>query len=394
MSIPTRAGGRRARRCERRFRPTRSAAIWALSAVICGCSGSGGAPPEAVPVDVAQVLQRDVPVQVHAIGTVEAYTTVSVRSQVDGILAEIRFHEGQEVGEGDLLFVIDPRPFEADLRQAEANLARDRAEARNADVQAERYAHLLAPGFISKDQYDQVRTQAQSLRAVVSADLAAVEGAMLRLQYCYIRSPTGGRIGRFLVNVGNVVKERETALAVINRVRPIYVSFAVPEQELAEIRSGAARGPLPVQARAGTDDGAAVTGDLSFIDNAVDTATGAVLLKALFSNEDEVLWPGQFVTVTLTLRSQPNALLVPAMAIQAGQEGPYVFVVGHDRTAEVRHVVPGLSVNEQTVIKEGLAAGETVVTRGQIRLAPGRKVDVRSGPESDRQEGMAKGQGS
>lgn len=346
----------------------------------CCSGGTGGGPaPEAVPVDVAEVVQRDVPVQLHAIGNVEAHATVSVKSLVDGDLAEIRFQEGQEVREGDLLFVVDPRPFQADLRQAEANLAKDRAEAKNAEVQAERYARLLAPGFISKDQYDQVLTQAQSLQAAVKADLAALESAKLRLQYCYIHSAITGRIGKFLVHVGNVVKERETTLAVINRVRPAYVSFAVPEQELHEIRNRAGAHQLVVQARVGNDDGHPSTGELSFIDNTVDVKTGTVLLKGLFSNDDEMLWPGQFVNVTLTLRTQPSALLVPAMAIQTGQDGQYVFVV-KDQTAEVRPVVPGPSVNEEVVIERGLEAGERVVTRGQIRLAPGTKVEVKGEP--------------
>jgi multidrug efflux system membrane fusion protein len=358
-----------------------AAVAWTVS-VAMGCSsggGAGGAAREAAPVDVAEVVQRDVPVQVHAIGNVEAYATVSVKSLVDGQLAEIRFQEGQEVHEGDRLFVIDPRPFQAVLRQAEANLAKNRAEAKNAHVQAERYARLLAPGFISRDQHDQVRTQAESLEAAVKADLAAVETAKLRLQYCYIHSPITGRIGKFMVNVGNVVKERETTLAVINRVRPVYVSFAVPEERLAEIRNSAAGHQLAVHAFVGTDADHPAVGELSFIDNAVDSKTGTVSLKGLFPNEDEMLWPGQFVSVALTLRTQPKALLVPATAIQTGQDGQYVFVVGKDQTVQVRPVVPGRSANEDVVIEKGLESGERVVTRGQIRLAQGSKVEVKGG---------------
>jgi len=378
MSIPITTERR-----QRQLRLRRVAVVWTLSAVMSCCSGGGGvsATPEAVPVEVAEVAQRDVPVQLHAIGNVEAYATVSVKSLVDGELAEIRFQEGQDVHEGDLLFVIDPRPFEAELRQAEANLVRDRAEAKNAEVQAERYARLLAPGFISRDQYDQVRTQAQSMQAAAKADMAALERAKLRLQYCYIHSPITGRIGKFLVHVGNVVKERETTLAVINRVRPVHVSFAVPEQELRAIRSSAGVHQREVQARVGNDDSQVATGELSFIDNMVDAKTGTVMLKGLFPNDDEMLWPGQFVNVTLTLLTQPDALLVPAMALQTGQDGQYVFVV-KDGTAEVRAVVAGPSVNEEVVVTKGLASGERVVTRGQIRLAPGARVEVKGGPDA------------
>ena len=209
--------------------------------------------PEAVPVNVTAVVQKDVPVQLRAIGNVEAYSTVTVKSQVDGELAQINFKEGQEVKEGDLLFVIDPRPFQAALQQAEANLAKNRAEANNAQVQAERYKRLLANNFVSKDQYDQFRTQAESFEAAVKADQAAVENAKLLLQYCYIHSPITGRIGQYLVHVGNVVKNHDTTLATINRIRPVYVDFSVPEQQLPEIRSSArgtpAQGARPSSAR-------------------------------------------------------------------------------------------------------------------------------------------------
>jgi multidrug efflux system membrane fusion protein len=351
----------------------------------CGSQPNAGGGPEAVPVNVTAVVQRDVPVQLRAIGNVEAYSTVTVKSQVDGELAQINFKEGQEVKEGDLLFVIDPRPFQAALQQAEANLAKDRAEADNARVQAERYKRLLANNFVSKDQYDQFRTQAESFEAAVKADQAAVENAKLQLQYCYIRSPITGRIGQYLLHVGNVVKNRDTTLVTINRIRPVYVDFSVPEQRLSDIRNSAATHQLKVEAFVGTDASHAAAGELSFIDNAVDTKTGTVLLKGTFPNEDEMLWPGQFVSVALTLRTQPNALLVPNAAIQTGQQGQYVFVVGKDLTAQVRPVVTGMSVNEEVVVEKGLELGETVVTRGQIRLAAGSKVQIKSGVDSEGQ---------
>jgi multidrug efflux system membrane fusion protein len=355
----------------------------------CGSQPNAGGGPEAVPVNVTAVVQRDVPVQLRAIGNVEAYSTVTVKSQVDGELAQINFREGQEVKEGDLLFVIDPRPFQAALRQAEANLAKDRAEADNARVQAERYKRLLANNFVSKDQYDQFRTQAESFEAAVKADQAAEENAKLQLQYCYIRSPITGRIGQYLLHVGNVVKNRDTTLVTINRIRPVYVDFSVPEQRLPDIRNSAATHQLKVEAFIGADASRAAAGELSFIDNAVDTKTGTVLLKGTFPNEDEMLWPGQFVSVALTLRTQPGALLVPNAAIQTGQQGQYVFVVGKDLTAQVRPVVTGMSVNEEVVVEKGLELGETVVTRGQIRLAAGSKVQIKSGVDS---EGRADGE--
>lgn len=363
-----------------------------LSAALCGavaltgCSSNPPASaPEAVPVNVAAVVQKDVPVQVRAIGNVEAYSTVTLKSHVDGQLAQINFQEGQEVHEGDLLFVIDPRPFQAALRQAEANLAKDRAEATNARVQAERYRRLLADNFVSKDQHDQVRTQAESLEAAVKADQAAVENTKLQLQYCYIHAPISGRIGEFLLHVGNMVKNLDTTLATIKQIRPVYVDFAVPEQQLPEIRRSAAARQLKVQAFLGADGAHPSTGELSFIDNAVDTKTGTVLLKGTFPNEDEMLWPGQFVTVALTLRTEPNALLVPNAAIQTGQQGQYVFVVGPDLTAQIRPVVTGMSMDDEVVVKTGLQPGEDVVIRGQVRLAAGSKVEIKGGIDGDGQ---------
>ena len=356
-----------------------SAACIASALAACGSKPQTGGAPEAVPVNVAAVVQKDVPVQLRAIGNVEAYSTVAMKSQVDGELAQINFEEGQEVNEGDLLFVIDPRPYQAALQQAEATVVRNRTEANNAQVQAERFQRLVANNFISKDSYDQVRTRAESLQATVKADQAAVENAKLQLQYCYIHSPITGRAGQYLVHVGNVVKSRDTALVTINRIRPVYVGFSVPEQQLGEIRKRAATHELKVQAFIGNDGAHPAAGDLSFIDNAVDMKTGTVLLKGLFPNADEMLWPGQFVTVALTLRTQPQALLVSAAAIQSGQQGQYVFVVGKDLTAQVRPVVTGMAVDDEVVVEKGLGLGDTVVTRGQVRLAAGTKVEVKTG---------------
>lgn len=369
----------------------------ALTAACSSGTGSGAQADtprdarEAVPVTVASVVQKEVLEQLRAIGNVEAYSTVAVKSQVEGQLSHVHFREGDRVEEGDLLFTIDPRPFEAALRQAEANLAKDRAEAKNAHVQAERYARLLTPGFVSRDQHDQVRTQAASLDAAVKADEAAVDTAKLQLQYCFIHSPITGRVGRLLVHAGNVVESNDATLAVVNQLQPVYVSFSVPEQQLPTIREAAATAAPTVQAFVGNDEAHPVEGKLSFIDNAVDTATGSVLLKGLFANGDETLWPGQFVSVALTVGVQPDALLVPALAIQTGQQGTYVFVVGKDLAAEVRPVVLGRAVNQDTVVAQGLHAGELVVTRGQVRLAAGSKVQIKTDVDAGAQPSAADG---
>jgi len=360
-----------------------AALLVTLALLVPACSSDSAAPgrdhKEAVPVTVATVVQRDIPVQLRAIGNVEPYSTVSVKSQVEGQLAQVHFVEGQRVKQGDLLFTVDPRPFEAALRQAQATMARDAAEARNAAVDAKRRTQLLAQGFVSRDEYDQSQTKAASSAAAVKAGEAAVENARLQLAYCSIRSPIDGRVGQVLVHAGNIVEANDTLLAVINQVRPIYVSFSVPEQQLPQVRERAAAGKLAVQALVPHHGDAPVVGELSFINNTVDMTTGTVLLKALFQNDDETLWPGQFVDVAVTLAVQRDAVLVAAEAIQVGQQGQYVFVVAADESAEVRPVVPGDRIGSEIVVTQGLAAGERVVTDGQIRLAPGLKVEIKDG---------------
>jgi len=303
---------------------------------------------------------------------------VSVKSRVEGHLARVYFVEGQEVKRDDPLFLVDPRPFEAAVRQAEANLARDRAQAENARVELERFARLARQGVASREEYDQARTRARSLDATVAADEAAVESARIQLQYCSIRSPIDGRAGQLLVHEGNVVKANETPLAVINQLRPAYVEFSVPQQDLPEIRKHMAGGALPVEARP-DDAGPPAAGQLTFVNNTVDTSTGTVLLKGTFPNPDEELWPGQFVNVALRLTTLNAAVMVPARAVQTGQQGKYVFVVRPDGTAESRPVVVGHMVGDDVVIEKGLAPGEQVVTEGQLRLGPGVRVEVKDG---------------
>ena len=411
--------------------------VAAAALASAGCSDrAGGAPPAAapaaVPVGVATVERKMVPLQVVTVGNVQAYTTVGVKSQIAGQITTVHFTEGREVKRGDLLFTLDPRPFEASLRQNEANVAKDVAQRRqaeaalgqrgaevtqalanlerdlaqmeNARVQEQRYRDLAKKEFIAREQYDQVRTNFAALQAVVQASRAAVENARasaraaeaavenaqaaitgneamvesarLQLAYTAIRAPMDGRTGNLLAQVGNVVKSGEDApLVVIVQVQPIYVSFSVPEQQLTAINSYRARGTLTVEARI---DGGRRTaaGTLTFVNNTVDPTTGTIQLKATFPNADDALWPGQFVDVVLMLASEA-AVIVPAEAVQAGQQGSFVFVVKPDLTVESRRVKVGRRLPRELVIEEGLQAGERVVTDGQLRLVPGTRVEIK-----------------
>jgi multidrug efflux system membrane fusion protein len=378
--------------------------------VACSKGDTGdhqGSKQAAAPVTVASVVQRDVPVRINSIGNVEAYSTVSVKSQVKGELSEVYFSEGQEVKKGELLFLIDPRPFEAALSQAEANLAKDAAMANDAKSTARRYEELFKRGVVSKEQYDNNTTNYEALVATVRADKAAVENARLQIEFCHIRSPIDGRIGKLLVNRGNVVKDNETVLAVINQVKPIYVEFSVPEQMLPAIRSSmASQNELPVVASIPGDSGSihivqsgtaqpnagasdveenSAVGRLTFINNEVDVVTGTILLKAVFSNEDEVLWPGQFVNVVLTLNTQRGAVLVPNSAVLEGQKGNYVYVVKPDLTVESRPIVVSRRLDRESVIETGLDPGQRVVTSGQLILAPGMRIKVKNETENHAQ---------
>ena len=332
-----------------------------------------------VPVTVAKATVKSVPVQVEAIGNVEAYSNVSVRTQMAGEIERAYFTQGEDVKKGQLLFTLDRRPFQATLNQLEANLARDQAQLANAQAQAERNEKLFQAGIISKDQYDTFRTTAQAQEATVRADQAAIENAKVNLSYCSIYSPIDGRTGSYQVYPGNIAKVNDTVLVVINQIHPIYVTFAVPEQYLAEVKEYQARGPLAVEAQVPNDPRPPAVGQLTFIDNAVDTATGTIKMRATFQNPDNRLWPGQFVNVVMRLTLQPNATVVPSQSVQTGQVGKYLFVVKPDFTADLRPVVVGETVQGETVIEKGVAPGETVVTDGQLLLAPGSKVEIKKG---------------
>lgn len=334
---------------------------------------------EAVPVTVATAVQKNVPVQIRAVGNVEPYSTVSIKSQVTGVITQAHFREGQDVKKGQLLFTIDPRPLEAALKQAEANLARDAAQLNNWREQVKRYRELVDKQYVSKEQYDQIKTNADAAEAVVDADKAAVENAKVQLSYCYIYSPVNGRVGSLLVNEGNLVRVNDgTPLLVINQLVPINVSFSVPEQYLADIKQRMATGKLGVDASFPSDEGHPERGVLAFVDNAVDRTTGTIKLKAEFKNADLRLWPGQYTNVALTLSTQEGAVVVPSDAIQIGPDGQQVFVVKEDKRVEVRPVTVGQSQVGESIITKGLAPGEVVVREGQFLLGPNSRVEIKT----------------
>jgi multidrug efflux system membrane fusion protein len=341
-------------------------------------AGSG---PAAVPVVVAAVAQQTMPVRLQAIGNVEAYSTVALKARVDGQIVEVSRRDGEPVKKGDVLFRIDPRPYEAALRQAEANALRDVAARDQARSQERRYQELLDKNFISKDAYAQIRTNAATAEATAKASQAALENARLNLEYCTIRSPLDGYIGRVLLQAGNLVRANDVnPLVVINQVRPIYVNFAVPEQSLPEVRSRMAKGSLTVELVPSDPQQPAAQGRLIFVDNAVDASTGTIRLRAQFDNTDALLWPGQFVNVSLRLYEQADALVIPAQAVQSGPEGQYVYVVADDLTADVRRITVERTDGDRAIVAKGLAKGERVVTRGQLRLGPKVKVQIGKSP--------------
>ena len=353
--------------------------LFAFTLSVVGCSNKQAAapPPAPVPVRVARVTLKTVPVELRAIGTVEALSTVSIKSKVAGELTAVHFREGQDVRKGDLLFEIDRQPFEVALHQVEAALARDQARLSNARTQAARYAKLFEEGVASREQADQTRADLESLEATVRADQAAVEKARLDLSYCSIASPVDGRTGSLLVNEGNLVKANDDpALIVLNQLTPIYVSFAVPEQYLAAIRRFLAAGRLPISVNI-TEAQPSESGLLTFVDNAVDSATGTIRLKGTFANPARRLWPGQFVNVVLRLSEQANAVVVPSEALQTGQSGQFVYVVKDENVVVSRPVSTGRSVQGITIIEKGLAPGEVVVTDGQLRLVSGAKIQIK-----------------
>ena len=391
-------------------------AALALAGIGSGCSDPVGgkesarpAGPPPVPVVVGAAVEKPMPTQIRAIGTVQAISTIQVKPQISGQLMTVHFREGQDVGKGDLLFTIDRRPLQAALQQAQANLAqaqaqlrqaeaavvRDRAQLENARVEDLRYAKLAEQGYVAREQADQFHTSLEAMKATVDADQAAVENARafivadqaavesarLQLDYTEVRSPIDGRTGNLMVQPGNLVKANDVpVLVTIAQTRPIYVAFGVPERSLAEIRQHMAAGPLEVEVQPQGAGAAAARGRVTFVDNAVDATTGTIQLKATVPNADGTLWPCQFASVVLTLTVDLHAVVVPSPAIQTGQNGQYVFVVKSDDTVEVRPVVVRATQGTDTVLDRGVQPGERVVTDGQLRLVPGSRVEIRTAP--------------
>lgn len=356
----------------------RAAVLFSFALAAC-TSGDGasdtaksGSPP--VPVLVAKVERLSAPVTASAIGNVEAIDSVAVKSRIDGQIVAVHVGDGQPVRKGQLLFVLDPRYLEAQLRQLEAARKRDQALLYKARSTEQRYADLLARKFISEEAYTQAKADSEAAQAAVAADAAAVESARVQLSYTHIYASLNGRAGRVMLPPGNTVKANETTLVVINQIAPIYVSFSLPERYLAEVRRSGDRQPLAVDVKPQQAEAPPSTGKLAFIDNAVDMQTGTIKLRAEFANRDRRLWPGQFVSVTLTLHEQADAVAIPPAAVQNGPKGQYVFVIKPDMTAEMRSIVIDRTEGEHAIVAKGLQVGETIVTNGQLRLVPGAKV--------------------
>ncbi len=366
------------------FPPVRVQLLAALALAATACSKSDARPPRpTVPVTVAPVQQRSVPYEISAIGTVTPIQTVAVRSQVSGTLIRVAFREGDEVQKGQLLFQIDARPFQAALSQAQANLAKDLAQLVNARQQVTRYQQLLQNDLATQEQFDQLKANADAAVAAVSADSAALQTARLNLEYTTITAQIAGRTGNLLQREGNLVQANgATPLVIVNQLRPIAVSFSIPQQYLDDIQRYSARHVLDVRIRPANDSTTELSGQLTFINNQVDTATGTIQLKATFGNGDRRLWPGEFVAVSLVLDVQKDVLTIPAQAVMTGQAGTYVYVINADHTARTQSVAVGRAASDYVVIEQGLAAGQMVVTDGQLRLVPGARVEVKTGAPS------------
>jgi membrane fusion protein, multidrug efflux system len=338
---------------------------------------SAAGQPRALPVLAGEVVARPMPVEISTIGNVQPIASVAIKPRIDGEIVKVAAQDGQEVKAGDVLFLLDSRQAQATLEQTLATLQRDQAQLANARRELERLTPLGRKDFASKQQLDVAQTGVSAAEATVKADQAAVEGAQVQLSYTTIRAPIEGRLGTIVFKLGNTVRAGDSApLVTINQLRPIYVAFSVAERYLAELQTAMAAGPLPVSVTIPGHKAAAPKGRVSYLENAIDSESGTVSVKATFDNQDEALWPGQFVNAVVQLRVEPNALIVPSQAVQQGQNGAYVFVIKPDDSVELRPVTVDRTVGGDTVVASGLAAGERVVTDGQMRLSPGAKVEI------------------
>jgi multidrug efflux system membrane fusion protein len=385
--------------CSRTGAPGASTSEASAAAVAPGSGTPGGAAPSkagrggrgrgegTINVTTAPVEEKALPVIIQAVGNVEAFSTVEVRAQVTGPLLEVHFTEGQDVEKGQLLFTIDPRPFDLAVRQAEAQLAKDSGQSKTAETQRARYASLFRSGLVSQEQFDAISAQANSLQSTIATDQVQIDNARLQLQYTEIKAPIAGRTGALQVHPGSLIRTADaTPMVIINQITPVRVTFSVPAINLPAIREGQTRRALPTEAfPSGNEAGPTATGSLTFVDNAVDPTTSAIRLKSTFPNRDRTLWPGEFVQVRLQVSIDPHAIVVPVTAVQNGPEGQYVYVVSANQTVAMRPIKVGRSDGTTVVITSGLRPNEIVVTDGQLRLMPGAHVSVKpstGGPES------------
>ncbi len=341
-------------------------------------------PQFSVPVHVSTAVTKPTPVEFNTIGTVQTIASVSVKSRIDAVIDQVMVKDGQFVKAGDVLFQLDSRAAQATLHQAEATLARDQVTLANAQRNAARDKTLIAKNFVSQQQFDTDSATAAALEATVKADQAQVENAKVVLSYYTITSPIDGRIGLIAIKRGNSIKANDVPLATVNQIQPIYVSIALPQTNLPELRAAMADGPVAVHVLAPGDKGQPIAGKIAFFDNTIDATSGTINVRSTFDNTDQRLWPGQFVNVSVLVRTDPNALVVPTAAVEAGQNGTYVFVIKDDNTAEIRPVTVARTVEGAAVIAKGLQAGEKVVTDGQLRLSQGTRVQiVAAAPKGD-----------
>jgi multidrug efflux system membrane fusion protein len=343
--------------------------------------GAAKSAQRAVPVTADTAKLKDIPLEIKAIGNVESYATVSIKARVSGELYKVHFTEGEKVSKGKLLFTIDPRPFQAALDEALARLEKDRALFSKAEDDYRRYESLFQRGSVSREQYDQIRANLSALKATIRADEAIVENAKVQLGYTSIYSPISGRTGTLLINQGNMIKANDDnkSLVVIEQIQPIYVSFTAPEANLYEIMNRFNREKLSVTVLPEGSKAVPEKGILSFFDNSIDSKTGTIRLKGTFKNQNERLWPGQFVDVVLTLGDLKDVVTVPSQAVQNGAAGPYVFTITADNRVEYKPVLPGRAHNDEIVIEKGVSAGEKIVTDGHLRLTPGATVEITDG---------------
>jgi multidrug efflux system membrane fusion protein len=339
---------------------------------------------KAVPVSVAVVAQKAAPVEIRTVGRVQTLASVAVRSRTDGVIAKVSVTDGQEVKEGDELFRIDDREAQAALKLAQANLAKDQASLANAKRQVDRLTPLAAKNFTTKQDYDAATTLVATLQAAIAADQAAIDAARVTLSYTVITAPISGRIGTVAQKLGNTVRAADsTALVTINQLQPILVAFSVPQESMGELQRALTAGKVPVSVTIPDSSVPAQAGEVSYVENAIDPATNTLSVKAQFPNTDEFLWPSQFVNVVMTLRVDPNAIVVPAAAVQMNQDGTYVWVVRADSTVELRPITVARQVGQEMVVEGNLKTGEKVVTEGQLRLENGAKVEVTAGGATD-----------